>query len=277
MMRSTFLTLLVAIGLMTPALAGVVFEIERKDLSESPPRIENAVTRIEGRSLRIDTEYVGGQGQRSSLIYRGDRQVMFAIDHDSRQVMEIDKDSLRQLGSQMSQAMKEMEKQMANLPPEQREMVEQMMKGNMPAMPPGGAGGQTPKSAIDVRKTADQGTSHGYPWVKYEVFKEGQKVREYLVTNWGNMGLEKESFDLFSEMSEFFREFTDSLGSVIPVDNPFEEMDELDGFPVVARDFENGTLAAESVLKTVRPAVIDPSQFEAPEGYSRPEMGGVGP
>ena len=54
----------------------------------------------------------------------------------------------------------------------------------------------------------------------------------------------------------------------------FDELDQLGGFPVLTREFgDDGSLEAESVLKSARRQTLDPDAFEPPSGYKRQSMG----
>jgi len=251
-----------------PALAGAIFEIERKDMSESAPRIERARATIDGNFLRLDTEYQGGDTPNASVIFQGDRQIMLALDHSRKEVIQFDREALRKVGDQVSQAMKEMEKQMAGLPPEQRKMMEEMMKGKLPTAAP-----TAPGPNFDVKKTSEQGTTNGYPWTKYEVYRDGEKVREHLVTEWSELEMGEGMLGVFEDMGQFMRELTDSMGGMVPMENPFEEVSNLNGFPVVSRDFKGETVTSEAILKTVSVVEVDLDKFKAPAGYKQTDMG----
>ena len=56
------------------------------------------------------------------------------MDHKDKSYIVMDEAMLDEVSAQMSEAMKEMEAQLASMPPEQRAMVEQMMKGQMQGM-----------------------------------------------------------------------------------------------------------------------------------------------
>ncbi len=56
--------------------------------------------------------------------------------------------------------------------------------------------------------------------------------------------------------------------------NPFDEMNFENGFPVVVTGFgEDGDIEDESWLKGTRRQRIDPDAFEPPSGYKRMSLG----
>ncbi len=50
-------------------------------------------------------------------------------------------------------------------------------------------------------------------------------------------------------------------------------MNEIDGFPVVTRNFAGGELESESTLRSAEERDLDPDAFEPPKGYRLRSMG----
>ena len=251
-----------------PASAGVVYEIEVKDHEQSPPKTESIETSVEGRHLKMVVPSGGRRGD-GEMIYHGDRREMVWVDHDKKTYFVMDEETMRALAAQINEAMSMMEQALANVPEGQRAMVEEMMKKKMP---------QTQKierPKTELKKTSERATHNGYPCVKYEVLREGHKIRELWVTDWNNIEGGADVADLFQEMSEFFKEMLDSLPKFAESggDQVFEHMKEMGGFPVVTREFDDdGSLENESTLHSARRQTLDPDAFEPPSGYKRQEM-----
>ena len=55
--------------------------------------------------------------------------------------------------------------------------------------------------------------------------------------------------------------------------NTIDIFSQIDGFPVVTRDFEGGELESETVLESVTERDLDPDAFEPPKGYRLRTMG----
>ncbi|MDH3476427.1 MAG: hypothetical protein OEM59_22335, partial [Rhodospirillales bacterium] len=108
----------------TAAWAGVVIEME---VTDSPSEVEAATDTIyaDGKKLRIDPHESQGGG-RMSMIFRDDE--LWILDHDKKRCQTIDKQGIEELSTEIGGAMKEMEAQLAKLPPDQRAMMEKMMK-----------------------------------------------------------------------------------------------------------------------------------------------------
>jgi hypothetical protein len=168
---------------------------------------------------------------------------------------------MEKLAAQLKEAREQMEQMMAKVPAEQQEMMKQMMKGQMGGMM------ETPPPT-EVVKTSATGTTNGYPWVKYDVTQEGEKIREYLVTDWSKLDIDASTFDVFKDMAEFLEGFTKGLGMDMGdvMENPFDEASGLDGFPVVTNDLEGGTVRRSTELTTVTTGDVDAGLFQNP-GY----------
>ena len=252
-----------------PAIAGVVYEIDVTDHQQSPPKTESMQTAVEGRRLKLGVPS-GGENGNGEMIYHGDRKEMVWIDHDQKTYFVIFYSTMRELAKQINEAMAMMEQALANVPESQRSMVEEMMRKPMPQAQ------KTERPKTELRMTGETAQHNGYPCVKYEVVREGQKIRELWVTDWTNVEGGAEAAELFYEMSEFFQEMLDSLPQFADSggsDQAFEHMREMDGFPVITRELsDNGSIETESSLKSARSQNLDPNAFEPPSGYKRQEM-----
>ena len=256
---------------VTPALAGIVYEIEVKDHEQSPPRTESVEAAVEGKNLKMDVlPDRSGRGG-GKMIFRGDRREMVVVDDDDKSYYLMDKETLGQLAGQVAGVMGQMQEALKNVPESERRKIEEMMKQRMPPQAP-----ERPRS--ELRRTGEKGTRNGYPCVKYEVFRDGRKIRELWVTDWSNVEGGEDVVDVFEDMADFFQEIMDSMpdfGQGGPVEDPvFAHMREIGGFPVVTREFDDdGSLEDESTLRSARRRTLDPSEFEPPAGYKRRSMG----
>jgi hypothetical protein len=258
--------------LASPLVAGVVFEIETTDHDASPPKVESTQVQAEGKNLKMGIAPGDRGGRGGTVLFRGDRRELVVVDHDDKSYMVIDQEALRQIGEQLAGVNDQIAEALKNVPEEQRAMVEKMMKERMPQQ-------AVKRPAIDVRKTGDRGEKNGYPCVKYEVLRDGRKIRELWVTDWGNVEGGDEVADSFRSMAEFMKQFLDQLpagGAPGGLgDDVFSQLSELPGFPVVTRELDDdGSLESESSLRSSRRQALDPAEFEPPAGYKRRSMFG---
>ena len=242
-MMKTVITLFLAFLVAgSPLVAGVVFQVETTYHSGSPGSAQSSRMSVQGKDLKM--EILPGKGKRGEMVFRGDRREMVVIDHDDKAYMVIDEAAIKSIGGQMSEAMKELEKKLSQLDPKQREMMEKMLKGRM-----GGASAKK-RQPSEFRRSGERAHKRGYPCVKYDVLRDGQKTSELWVTDWSNVrggsqvrGTFRELADFFAEISESFQSLRSSGMDFLGGENSvIESFKHVDGFPVVTRTFEGGGL-----------------------------------
>lgn len=287
MKTRTFAVFLIAATLaVAPTVAGVVFQVETTYHSDSPG-VESSEMSVEKPNLKMEISPRRGESdggdQKDVAIWNGDRRQMVVVDHRDKSYIVIDGEAAERLGGQMQgqmqQAMKELEKRMEGLDPKQREMMEKMLKGKMGA--PGAAQGAPKAPQSEFRKSGERATKNGYPCVRYDVLRGGEKVQELWVTDWSNVKGGADVVDTFKEMADFWQELLDSFSDMMGGAGGFMTTDrssidifsQIDGFPVVTRDFEGGELESETVLESVTERDLDPDAFEPPKGYRLRTMG----
>lgn len=259
--------------LVAPLWAGVVYEIDVTDHEGSEPSTHSMEVMAEGGNLKMEIA-PGEKNDRGDMIFRsGERREMVVVDHNDKSYMVMDEATIRAIGGQISQAMKQVEQALESVPEGQREQMRKLFEERMPKA----AAATRPQK--ELRKTSERAEKAGYPCVKYEVWQDGRKVRELWVTGWDRVE-GREAADAFEEMSAFFQEMMDAFSSAGgPLgggmdDNFYEFMKDLEGFPVVTNEFgEDGSLDSESTLRSFEERDLDPDAFEPPSGYRLRTMG----
>jgi len=269
-MKTVGAFLLLGVLTAVPALAGVVFEVETTDHHASPPRVETHQMSAEGRQLKMGIDS-GGRGSKSEVIFHGDRREVVIVDHDEKSYFVIDEKTVKELAAQINSAMSQMEEALKNVPESQRAMVQEMMKKRMPQA--------AARPVIEVRKTGERADQAGYPCVKYEVLHDGRVASELWVTAWDNVKGSEDVAEVFKDMAGFFHDMMEAftsgpMGGFISEigDNAFEHMSQIDGFPVVTRQLDDGQLESETTLRSAERRALAPGDFEPPAGYKRKEM-----
>jgi hypothetical protein len=259
-----------------PAAAGVVYEIEvtgpegAEMVSDSTFSVHDNLVKVVGADA--------GEKFNGEMIFRGDRREMLVVNHDEKSYLVMDEATMTELAATMNEAMAAMEQALASVPEGQREKFRQMMQSKMP-----NAGSERVPS--ELRKTGDADTIRGYPCVRYEIWRGGVRTRELWVTDWANVEGGDQVAAGFQQMADFFKQMLDSLSSMSNLggfgegfaDSSFEHMREMNGFPVVSREYdENGTFAGMAALKSATQQTLDPADFEPPTDYKRQnlDMGG---
>ena len=240
--------------------SGVVMEMTDKDASGE----ETEHTRIYAQSNRIRMDDLAGEAVESSMIFLGDR--FLYVDHKERSYIVMDEAMLNQVSAKIDEAMQEMQKQLAAMPPEQRAMVEQMMKGQMQGMM-GSEDADPPRHKI---KKMGKSKWRSYDCRQYAVFEGTEKTQEVCAADLDEIDGADDVMAAFRQMAAYMAKMTESLpmGSDEDV-NPVELMDQMDGFPVHTVEYQNGRVVSETSLDSVVEKDLDEKLFAAPEGYNR--------
>ena len=173
---------------------------------------------------------------------------------------------LDEVSAKMNEVMKEMEAQLASMPPEQRAMMEQMMKGRMQGM----TAQQAPSPSASRVEAKGGGEWKSYKCRQYAVFEGAEKVQDICAAELDEVDGADEVIETFRNMAAYITKMTESMpmGSDDRI-NPGELMDEIDGFPVHTIDYENGVVVGETLLDSVTEQDLDEGMFAVPEGYRR--------
>lgn len=257
---------IVVLGLVSPFVqAGVVMDMVTKNASGQ----ETERTNIYAQSDKIRMDGGGGDGSRVSMIFLGNE--FLVLDHKDKSYFVIDEAMLDEVTSQINAAMKQMEEQMAGMPPEQRAMMEQMMKGRMQGMM-----GQKVAAPPPPRvEAAGTGKWHSGTCRQFSVYEGDEKIQDICAAALNEIEGSDEVMRAFRSMAAYMKKMMESMpmGSGDGV-NPGELMDQIDGFPVRTIDYEYGEVARELTLESVIEQDIDEMLFAAPDDYRRQDAFG---
>lgn len=244
----------------TPARAGVVIHFETKAAGDAAPR--PATLWIEADRLRVESS-------EGTMIYRDDKRVLWVMEGDKKSYMEMtEKDA-----EKVSGAMSEMQAQLAALPPEQRAMVEQMMKGQMASM---GSPSAAPREPLAYAKTGKSETINGWACTSWDATRGGRREQELWVTGFTDFGLKESDFAACQRLAEFLAKMGGPIAEQVG-DQPFARKlgggaDALPGVPVRTIDLDpRGATTHE--LKKVAREEIPSSKFDLPAGYAKQDLG----
>jgi len=266
------LSITAAIALLAPAHAGIVIRSESRDLRNGASTTTAQEMRLEGNKLMMQiADPAAGGG--FSTIFRGDVNTLYQVQHDRRSVTEIDGESLRQVGQQVNSAMQQMQERLAGMPPEQRAMLEKLMKGSMPQ-----AGEPAAPAVPEIRPGGEKQQVDGVECRKYEIYYDGSKTAEIWAAPWAAVGLHPNDFEAIRSLSAFYESVVGSMGN-LPFarhiqQSPLRNIDKLDAYPMLIRRFEDGAAVEETRLGKPERRALDAAQFELPAGYtvSKPGM-----
>ena len=103
-------------------------------------------------------------------------------------------------------------------------------------------------------------------------------TQELWVTPFDRLEGAKEASQAFLGMADFFEILVDAMkkspmsGALPFEDNPFAEMDKMDGFPIRSRQFTDGKPTGESTLESLTRSEVPPATFQPPKGYARQDL-----
>lgn len=220
--------------------AGVRIQSEGTNLATK--KVSTDVILLDANRLRVDSD----DGKSVMFLTDGGRNRMVMLDKAKNQFQEIDEETMKQMGQQMSAAMAQMQAAMKNMPPDQRAMMEKMMKGKMPQ-----AAAAAPKTVYTAKGS---GSVNGFSCTKYEGDLSGVKESEVCAALPAQIKLTPADLQIFEKMKQFSSSLLSALANSpvhisVPSGYGFEEGYE--GFPIQKIDFENGQATKRSELKSI--------------------------
>lgn len=248
-------------GMALQGYAGYIISSEDKDLGTGEVR-QNEVL-IDGLNLRIDAEEAG---QDAEMIFRGDRKVMYVIQEEEQEYIEVNQEMFKNLSAQIDSAMSELETQMAGMPPEQQAMMKQMMGGimNQAAKPP--------VPVIEVEANGKTREIHGISCAGYSVSRDGQLTREIYAAPYGEVPNGENVMAVMKSMGSFFEDLVSELNNPIlkqMMENPFESIEKVDGYPMQIIRYNHGIPAEQTTMSLPEEGSVDASEFEPPAGFNK--------
>ena len=260
----TLLLLTIAFA-STAASAGVYMESSEIELGvKPPPAPEVSKIWFDGGRMRSN------DGTGDGAIFK--EQKIYALDGDKKTYSVIDKATMDRMGGQMAEARKKMEAQMANLPPERRAMMEQMMSQ---------MGGGAAKKAVkrDVTSTGRSETVAGIKCTVWEVVVDGVKEQELCASPVSSMPGGAEVMKTMREIGEMMKGLSEGLGPMAKrsATEAWTDIAKINGVPILTRDFDGGKATSEKRLSVIRSESVPGSTFEVPAGYKERKMPKMGP
>jgi len=197
-----------------------------------------------------------------SIIFRGDKNLFWSIDHKEKSYMEITKEDVKKMKGKMEEGMKMMEEMMEDLPPEQRKRMEEVMKGKTP-----------PKERkIAYKKVASGQKVNQWLCDKYEGYAGKEKVREVWATDYPKIGIKPEEVKVLEEMGKFFSEMIKDAAAHFYRFGTEKKEGGFWGVPVRIIGYEKGKKEFTMEIKEVKKESFKPQIFELPKGYKKEKL-----
>lgn len=174
--------------------------------------------------------------------------------------MVMDQQTAAETGRQLSEAMKQAEQMMANLPPAMRKQMEEAMKAQGGGAAGAGAlGGMIPKATVNKTGRRDKAAGHDCRIVEWRMGDLAHQ--EYCVVQPGELGLPAADLATLKAMSAFVRSMTEQMSGSM---GAFPDSDEIGGYPVRTVDKKTGSVR---LLKSLKTGAVDARKFQIPAGY----------
>jgi len=252
---------------MGPMFAGIRIQMENTDLGTN--KTSTQVIMMDNTRLRVDAD------ANTSMMFLtdGGRNRMVILDKAKNTYQEIDEAMMKQMGQMAAGASAQMEAAMKNMPPDQRAMMEKMMKGKMPQ-----AAAAAPKTVYTAKGSA---TVNGFSCTKYDGMQGAQKVAEVCAASPSQIKVTPNDYQVFEKMKEFFSGMMSAMSN-----SPFGANMQtasiaaagFEGFPVQTTNFRNSQASDRVELKSVTNASFSDADFStgAAKKVDMPGMGGRG-
>lgn len=239
--------------------AATQFTAESRDLRQSDPKPKHSVLWLDGGLLRLETD-----GE-NTVIYRGDRDLAWLIDHRDKSYRAIDRETTESVAQGVGQANTAARRYLEMLPPTQREAAERLLDQTL--------GSPTVVSQdIELHATGAVESIAGVSCAIYEIRRAGGRRAEVCRASF-------EAASIDAATREALRALTRTLRSVLPSLAPeafrqdgvdaVHAFDELDGVPLRVRLFEKGVPVWETHVADVVRRAAPATAFELPDGYER--------
>jgi len=281
--RTSLLALYLTItSLAGIAQAGAIFRTTVENYAEDNAFFDAqesyvTVTKVEGNRMRMDTQGTDGKVA-STVLFLGDTDEMYMIDHDDKTYIVMDREQIEALGKQLNEAMQQMEEALKNVPEAQRAMMEKMMKGKMPA------GDYEPPSPAVVTDLGESGEVNGIACDWKQVSRDDVLEEKACVCDQGAIAGGEEMVALANEM----RDFAEGLMKMANQASSFSMLGggtmgdfssltgDLGGFPLISEHYDGeGKLMRRSTFESADEVSIPDEEFTPPSEYKRQTLQGM--
>ena len=271
-MFKVIFVLILTLGFGVGSIADVIFEMDQSQVD--PEATHKTKGMVKGNNFKMDF-YENGDKLDGAMIYRGDKKEMIMVNHNDKSYVVLDQATMNELAGVMAQAMNQFEEAMKDATPEEKAMMEKMMKGKLP-----GAGES--KTVEPVIKKAGSSKVNGYSCMIYDVYRGDEKTSQHCVASWDSIEGGSEMKTVMVEMSQFMDQLAKSfenskgiMGQQMKFENNvFKQIEKMNGFPVETLDYgDGGVVESKSQLVSTEITTLKASDLEPPAGYKKQDTG----
>lgn len=242
------LVALIALGFVAMASAqGLYWE---STMTGGPMGEEHQQMWIAPKMMKMMTKETG-----EMVIIRLDKDKFITVDPKEKTYSEMTfaemESAMKKASGKMDKHMVELQKQLADMPEEQRKMMEKMMGKTMP-------GSAAKDAKVEVKKTGDKKEINGFACTKLVVMQDDKDMMTLWVTK---------DVSGFESMRKDWEEFSKRMMAMNPMAGKGmgEAFKKVDGFPIQTEMGGAFTSTVTKIEKKTAPA----SEFEVPAGYTK--------
>jgi len=268
-MRTTSAAIVLsALLLARVASADVILKMrETTDLGSKKPKVSTGswVLGADRLAIRWDDPSAAGH---SEFIFRGDKELIWVVDDQTKSYEQIDKAFIDQMSAQVTAAKAEMQARIDALPADQRAQAEEMMKKY--------AGGMQDAVAAmkpEYRKMPESKVINGHACTKVDVYSGDDLTAHAWVAPYADLGLAEKDGAVFEKMSEFVARLTGPMATLQKKD--YIPMHELGGVPLLSQDVDGDQVTTETRVDSVTRGAAPAGSFDVPAGYKLKPMPSV--
>ncbi len=245
----------------------IVVHIDSKTYEEGQIKETASKVYISGENVKVVQE-----GSRAYFIFRGEEDLVWLVDEEQEKYIQIDEELLNEIKSTIEQ----MKEQLENMPPQQREMVETMMKQRMRQH---GLAVEE-EDSLKYNHTDETKDINNYPCRKTELLKGSARIGDLWVTDWENIEHKEVLESAYTAMMDFvgslsgvfeegvYQEYIGELFVRRDVDG------ELEGMVISSVHYNDSDQpVAETTLNKIEPEDLPDKTFLPPENYQLEEPG----
>ena len=245
-----------AAALATPLWAGVRIQVESTNAGTGETTKQEIL--LDAERLRVN---ITGKDSNTSVMFLtdGGRNRMVMLDKGRNEYREMDQQTMNQMSQQLQGAMAQLQEQMKNMPPAQREMMEKMMKGKM-----GQIAGQAAATVRTTYTAKGGGSVNGFTCTKYEGMRGAEKVSELCAAKPSDIKFSPADFQVFEKMKEFMAGFQNALANTpFGGGGGFRDLADpgFEGFPIQQTMFRNGQPELKTETKSIARASFSDADF----------------
>jgi hypothetical protein len=212
---------------------------------------------LDNDKMRMDN---GAKGE--SFIIDGAGKRTLIIKDREKTWSEITEADSKRFADMMQARRAMMQDRLKQLPPDQRQRMEQMMGGSLDA----------PKAShtLKFEKMGQKKSVNGFSCEMYRVLEEdGSTLEEDCIAPWSASVVQKSDFAGLRKYAEEMAKLSSGMGAGNGHEM-FERFDKYPGFPVTRHPLKNG--GEDEQLKSAKRGAIPASTFAAPAGYTKKDL-----